>query len=160
MNEEDGSLSVIKVLRRIAVYFFELSNFIIDRSNGNIFCFLFNLRSKILNLNTRVVSDNGYYKLQDKNNPDFQHFFKAEKQGNMAYGKGLAARLKDLSEYQVNDTLMNAAAKNSIFLHCLPAHRGEEVTADVIDGPKSVVIREAENRLHAQKSILKWCLNS
>lgn len=69
-------------------------------------------------------------------------------------------RLKDLSEYQVNDTLMNAAAKNSIFLHCLPAHRGEEVTADVIDGPKSVVMREAENRLHAQKSILKWCLNS
>jgi ornithine carbamoyltransferase len=69
-------------------------------------------------------------------------------------------RLKDLSEYQVNDTLMNAAAKNSIFLHCLPAHRGEEVTAEVIDGPKSVVIREAENRLHAQKSILKWCLNS
>ena len=69
-------------------------------------------------------------------------------------------RLKDLSEYQVNDTLMNAAAKNSIFLHCLPAHRGEEVTAEVIDGPKSVVIREAENRLHAQKSILKWCRNS
>lgn len=69
-------------------------------------------------------------------------------------------RLKDLSEYQVNDTLMNAAAKNSIFLHCLPAHRGEEVTAEVIDGPKSAVIREAENRLHAQKSILKWCLNS
>ena len=82
MNEEDGSLSVIKVLRRIAVYLFELSNFIIDRSNGNIFCFLFNLRSKTLNLNTRVVYDNGYYKLQDKNNPDFQHFFKSETQGN------------------------------------------------------------------------------
>ena len=74
--------------------------------------------------------------------------------------KNSEKRLKDLSEYQVNDTLMNAAAKNSIFLHCLPAHRGEEVTADVIDGPKSVVMREAENRLHAQKSILKWCLNS
>ena len=74
--------------------------------------------------------------------------------------KNSEKRLKDLSEYQVNDTLMNAAAKNSIFLHCLPAHRGEEVTAEVIDGPKSVVMREAENRLHAQKSILKWCLNS
>ena len=74
--------------------------------------------------------------------------------------KNSEKRLKDVSEYQVNDTLMNAAAKNSIFLHCLPAHRGEEVTADVIDGPKSVVMREAENRLHAQKSILKWCLNS
>ena len=74
--------------------------------------------------------------------------------------KNSEKRLKDLSAYQVNDKLMNAAAKNSIFLHCLPAHRGEEVSASVIDGPKSVVIREAENRLHAQKSIIKWCLNS
>ena len=74
--------------------------------------------------------------------------------------KNSEKRLEDLSAYQVNDKLMNAAAKNSIFLHCLPAHRGEEVSASVIDGPKSVVIREAENRLHAQKSIIKWCLNS
>ncbi len=74
--------------------------------------------------------------------------------------KNSEKRLKDLSAYQVNDKLMNAAAKNSIFLHCLPAHRGEEVSASVIDGPKSVVIQEAENRLHAQKSIIKWCLNS
>ena len=74
--------------------------------------------------------------------------------------KNSEKRLEDLSAYQVNDKLMNAAAKNSIFLHCLPAHRGEEVSASVIDGPKSVVIQEAENRLHAQKSIIKWCLNS
>ena len=69
-------------------------------------------------------------------------------------------RLSDLMSHQVNDALMNAAAKNAIFLHCLPAHRGEEVTASVIDGPQSAVFDEAENRLHAQKAVIMWCLNS
>ena len=55
-------------------------------------------------------------------------------------------------------TLMKQADKDAIFMHCLPAHRGEEVTDEVIDGPQSVVFDEAENRLHAQKAILKWCL--
>jgi ornithine carbamoyltransferase len=63
-----------------------------------------------------------------------------------------------LAPYQVNARLMAAAAKDAIFMHCLPAHRGEEVTDDVIDGPQSVVFDEAENRLHAQKGILSWCL--
>ena len=63
-----------------------------------------------------------------------------------------------LSPYRVDATLMAAAAKDAIFMHCLPAHRGEEVTAEVIDGPQSVVFDEAENRLHAQKGILAWCL--
>ena len=53
---------------------------------------------------------------------------------------------------------MSKAAKDAIFMHCLPAYRGHEVTADVIDGPQSVVFDEAENRLHAQKAILAWCL--
>jgi len=63
-----------------------------------------------------------------------------------------------LRPYQVNARLMARAKPDAIFMHCLPAHRGEEVTAEVIDGPQSVVFDEAENRLHAQKGILAWCL--
>jgi len=61
-----------------------------------------------------------------------------------------------LSPFQVNTRLMDAANKDAIFMHCLPAHRGEEVTDEVIDGPRSVVFDEAENRLHAQKGVLAW----
>ena len=63
-----------------------------------------------------------------------------------------------LKRYQVNKRLMARAKRDAIFMHCLPAHRGEEVTDDVIDGANSVVFDEAENRLHAQKGILAWCL--
>jgi ornithine carbamoyltransferase len=63
-----------------------------------------------------------------------------------------------LGPYTVDDTLMRAAAPHAIFLHCLPAYRGSEVAAAVIDGPQSAVWDEAENRLHAQKAILAWCL--
>jgi ornithine carbamoyltransferase len=65
-----------------------------------------------------------------------------------------------LKRYQVNAKLMSAAKPDALFMHCLPAHRGEEVTNDVMDGPHSVVFDEAENRLHAQKGILTWCLNA
>ena len=64
-----------------------------------------------------------------------------------------------LRAYQVDDKLMAEAKSDAIFMHCLPAHRGEEVTESVIDGPQSVVWDEAENRLHAQKGILAWCLS-
>ena len=64
-----------------------------------------------------------------------------------------------LKPYQVNGGLMKLAKKDAIFMHCLPAHRGEEVTDEVIDGPQSVVFDEAENRLHAQKAILAWALS-
>ena len=60
--------------------------------------------------------------------------------------------------YQVTPELMKRAAGEAVFLHCLPAHRGEEVLDSVMDGPQSAVWDEAENRLHAQKAILLWCL--
>ncbi len=69
-----------------------------------------------------------------------------------------ARRKKMLEPYAVDAKLMGKAAKGAIFMHCLPAYRGKEVTEDVIDGPQSVVFDEAENRLHAQKAILAWCL--
>jgi ornithine carbamoyltransferase len=65
-----------------------------------------------------------------------------------------------LKPYQVNERLMAAASPTAIFMHCLPAHRGEEVTDEIIDGPQSVVFDEAENRMHVQKSILAWCLGA
>ncbi|MEY2757797.1 MAG: hypothetical protein RIR33_1575 [Pseudomonadota bacterium] len=67
-------------------------------------------------------------------------------------------RLRDLSPFRVSAELMRLANGGAKFLHCLPAHRGEEVDADVIDGAQSLVFAEAENRLHAQKAILEWCL--
>jgi ornithine carbamoyltransferase len=72
-------------------------------------------------------------------------------------GKG---RHNMLKRYQVNARLMAKAKPDALFMHCLPAHRGEEVTAEVIDGPQSVVFDEAENRLHAQKGLLAWCLHA
>jgi ornithine carbamoyltransferase len=69
-----------------------------------------------------------------------------------------ARRHNLLRRYQVNARLMARANPDAIFMHCLPAHRGEEVTDEVMDGPHSVVFDEAENRLHAQKGILTWCL--
>ena len=67
------------------------------------------------------------------------------------------ARLDAFEAYQVDARLMSLAHPDAVFLHCLPAHRGEEVTDEVIDGPQSLVFDEAENRIHAQKGVLAWC---
>jgi ornithine carbamoyltransferase len=67
-------------------------------------------------------------------------------------------RFELLKDYQVNEQLMKLAGPDAIFMHCLPAQRGREVTDEVIDGPQSVVFDEAENRAHAQRAILAWCL--
>jgi ornithine carbamoyltransferase len=71
-----------------------------------------------------------------------------------------ARRKKLLKPYAVTESLMAKAAKNAIFMHCLPAYRGNEVSESVLEGPQSVVFDEAENRLHAQKAILAWCLGA
>jgi hypothetical protein len=69
-------------------------------------------------------------------------------------------RLEAFEGYGVDDALMALADPDAVFLHCLPAHRGEEVTDAVIDGPKSLVWDEAENRIHAQKAVLAWCFGT
>ncbi|MED1789640.1 ornithine carbamoyltransferase [Brevibacillus laterosporus] len=73
---------------------------------------------------------------------------------SMGFEEENEQRLKDFASYQVNKTLVARADSSYIFMHCLPVHRGEEVTAEIIDGPHSVVFEEAENRLHAQKALL------
>lgn len=74
------------------------------------------------------------------------------------HDKDAARRHNLLAPYQVNDALMGHAKSDALFMHCLPAHREEEATNSVMDGPNSVIFDEAENRLHAQKAVMRWCL--
>ncbi|WP_119422456.1 ornithine carbamoyltransferase [Desertibaculum subflavum] len=76
----------------------------------------------------------------------------------VSMGQKAGDRHNLLKPFQVDRHVMAAAKPDAVFMHCLPAHRGEEVTAEVIDGPQSIVFDEAENRLHAQKGILAWCM--
>ncbi|MFZ9649998.1 MAG: ornithine carbamoyltransferase, partial [Fluviibacter sp.] len=77
---------------------------------------------------------------------------------SMGYEAENEARLKAFADWQVDDDMMRVANPGALFMHCLPAHRGEEVTASVIDGPQSVVWDEAENRLHVQKALMEFLL--
>jgi ornithine carbamoyltransferase len=74
----------------------------------------------------------------------------------MGYETENEQRKRAFASFRVDATMMREAKPDALFMHCLPAHRGEEVTADVIDGPQSVVWDEAENRLHAQKALLEY----
>ncbi len=77
---------------------------------------------------------------------------------SMGFEEENAERMKDFADWQVDADMMQAAKPDALFMHCLPAHRGEEVAAEVIDGPHSVVWDEAENRLHAQKALMEYLL--
>jgi ornithine carbamoyltransferase len=79
---------------------------------------------------------------------------------SMGQEKETAKRKKAFGKYQINDKLMAKAPSGALFMHCLPAHRGEEVTDSVIDGPQSIVVQQAANRLHVQKGILAWILGA
>ncbi len=76
----------------------------------------------------------------------------------VSMGDDAGGRHNMLAPFQIDEKLMEKAASDAIFMHCLPAHREEEATAAVMDGPQSVIFDEAENRLHAQKAVLRWCL--
>jgi ornithine carbamoyltransferase len=77
---------------------------------------------------------------------------------SMGREKEAVTRRRDFRGYQVNRGLMKHAKRDAVVMHCLPAHRGEEITDDVIDGPQSIVLEQAENRLHAQKAVMVWLL--
>ena len=86
------------------------------------------------------------------------HMVTTDVWASMGQEEEQALRVKDFAGYKVNDQLMSLADKDAIFMHCLPAHREEEVSASVIDGPQSVVWDQAENRLHAQKALLEFLM--
>ena len=77
---------------------------------------------------------------------------------SMGQEKEAAKRRRDFKEFQVNKAMLKRASRDALVMHCLPAHRGEEITDEVIDGPQSVVLEQAENRLHAQKAVMVWLL--
>jgi ornithine carbamoyltransferase len=87
---------------------------------------------------------------------DGAHFVHTDVWASMGQEGEAVDRAKIFAPYQVNDDLMAAADRDARFMHCLPAHRGEEVSAEVMDGPRSIVWDQAENRLHMQKAILEW----
>jgi ornithine carbamoyltransferase len=77
---------------------------------------------------------------------------------SMGFEAEAAERLKDFADFQVDAEMMAVADKDALFMHCLPAHRGEEVSAEVLEGPQSVVWDEAENRLHVQKALMEYLI--
>ncbi|SME92702.1 ornithine carbamoyltransferase [Desulfovibrio gilichinskyi] len=87
------------------------------------------------------------------------HYVNTDVFASMGQEKEQEERMKSFLPYQVNEELLAYADPDCKIMHCLPAHRGEEVTADVLDGPRSIIFDQAENRLHMQKAILEWAVN-
>ncbi|WP_191600651.1 ornithine carbamoyltransferase [Marinomonas algicola] len=141
--------------------------------DGNNMCHSYINAAELLNFNLVVACPNGYEpnaQLVEKfahRVTVLNHAQEAVKEADLIVTDVFASmgqedeqekRLKDFQSFQVNQELMSLANKDALFMHCLPAHRGEEVTAEVIDHPDSVVWDEAENRLHAQKALLEFLL--
>ena len=130
--------------------------------------------AELLDFNMHVSTPNGYEVeveraglYDDSHFEQFENPMDAAKDAHivttdvwtsMGYEAEQSERKSVFADWQVDQEMMDVSAKDSLFMHCLPAHRGEEVTSDVIDGPKSVVWDEAENRLHVQKALLEYLL--
>lgn len=143
--------------------------------DGNNMCHTYMLAAKLLEFKLNIACPEGFEPQQrfiDENNPFINitsdikaactnsDLIATDVWASMGQEDEQKIRLRAFSDFQVNADLLMLANKDALFMHCLPAHRGEEVTADVIDGEQSVVWDEAENRLHAQKALLEFLLVS
>lgn len=141
--------------------------------DGNNMCHSYIHAAMLLDFNLNIACPSGYCPQQEfveaagERVRFFNTALEAAKNADLcvtdvwaSMGQEEEQKLREIAfkDYQINAEIMNAAHNNALFMHCLPAHRGEEVTAEVIDGPQSVIFAEAENRLHAQKALLEFLL--
>jgi ornithine carbamoyltransferase len=140
--------------------------------DSNNVCMTWLQAAELLGFELHVSTPNGYeVQLDDIDNKSY--FFQHKDPMEAAKGADIVTtdvwtsmgfesenkeRLKDFASWQVDKKMMDVAKKDALFMHCLPAHRGEEVSGEVIDGPQSIVWEEAENRLHIQKALLEYLL--
>lgn len=140
--------------------------------DGNNVCNSFIAAASILSLSLKIATPKGYEPQKEylKSAPTVQLYNAPEKAvryadvlytdvwASMGQESEAVQRKKVFSKFQVNKKLLALAKKDALVMHCLPAHRGEEIAADVIDGPRSIVFDQAENRLHTQKAIMIWLM--
>ena len=141
--------------------------------DGNNMCHSYIHAAIMLDFKLNIASPDGYHPLPAYSNLAkdrvtlFNSALEAAKDSDLvvtdvwaSMGQEEEQKLREVAfkDYQINADIMKAAKSDALFMHCLPAHRGEEVTAEVIDGPQSVIFPEAENRLHAQKALLEFLL--
>jgi ornithine carbamoyltransferase len=141
--------------------------------DGNNMCHSYIHAAMLLDFHLNIACPDGYRPNQAivQGAGDHVHFFDApidaakdadllvtDVWASMGQEEEQKLRVLAFKNYQITPEIMHAAKSDALFMHCLPAHRGEEVAADVIDGPQSVVFEEAENRLHAQKALLEFLI--